>query len=136
MRGEIKELRKQLADIKEEEKAIARKARESAEREAVESLNLAPEWMKLLEVGMTAREITTLHELTKRPKLKTLGEILGVTPGRAAQIRNKSLRKLRHPKRIGLVDALGPVIYRGVYGEDPANGGAVATEGTQEGANL
>lgn len=121
LRAEIKTLREDLARMKREEEALRKRHAEESERANVEALGLGGEWLTLPETGITAREIIALQHVVTGSTLKKLGEQLGVTPGRAAQIRNKVLRKLRHPKRIGLVANFDRELYRAVYGEYPAN---------------
>lgn len=121
LRAEIKTLREDLSRIKAEEESLRKRHEEEAEREKVDALGLGGEWLLLPETGISAREIIALQHVVSGSTLKKLGEQMGVTPGRAAQIRNKALRKLRHPKRIGLVVNFDRELYRAVYGEYPAN---------------
>jgi uncharacterized small protein (DUF1192 family) len=121
LRAEIKTLRADLARIKSEEQALRKKHAEESELAKVDALGLGGEWLRLPETGISAREIIALQHVENGTMLKTLGEQLGVTSSRARQIRDKALRKLRHPKRIGMVDGFGRELYRAVYGEYPAN---------------
>jgi DNA-directed RNA polymerase sigma subunit (sigma70/sigma32) len=125
LRAEIKSLREDLARIKDEERALHKRAAEESERANVEALGLGGEWLLLPETGITAREIIALQHVVSGSPLRKLGEQMGVTPGRAREIREKALRKLRHPKRIGLVANFDRELYRAVYGEYPANARAM-----------
>ena len=121
LRAEIKDLREDVARMKSEEQALRKRHAEESERANVEALGLGDEWLLLSETGISAREIIALQHVVSGSTLKKLGEQMGVTPGRTAQIRNRALRKLRHPKRIGLVEKFDRELYRAVHGEYPAN---------------
>jgi len=69
--------------------------------------------------GLSAREqaVISLYfwdELT----LAQIGKAFGVTDGRASWIKQKALRKLRHPRNIALLDTVCLSIHRGFIARD------------------
>lgn len=100
LRDELRVLVTEAKRLKKEETA-AKNAAEIAET----SRNFTGLWSEAIASGMTAKEVVSLQHLDS--KLREVGEMLGVTAGRARQIRMKAERKMRHPKRHDLARKLG-----------------------------
>lgn len=79
-------------------------------------LKLGDEWKLIEESGFSTREIVALQHVVAGFTLRELAELIGVTADRVAKIRDKALRKLRHPKRTGLAAKFDPKLYRAVHG--------------------
>ncbi len=99
-RADLKSLVAEIKRVKQEE-SVAKKAVEMAEA----SRKFSGLWIEAIESGMTEREVISLQNLDT--KLRVVGEMFGVTAGRAREIRMKAERKMRHPKRHDLARKLG-----------------------------
>jgi hypothetical protein len=65
------------------------------------SIDLGGFWQKILESGIDHREIFMLQNMDI--KAAELGRLLGISTGRAYQIREHAIRKMRHPHRIEIM---------------------------------
>ncbi|MFA5937651.1 MAG: sigma factor-like helix-turn-helix DNA-binding protein [Candidatus Paceibacterota bacterium] len=92
-----------ILDMKEYIKELHRQKRLGIDSESKLALaNKYPYAAQIAISDITEREIIILKYISEGMKLKDIAQRLSVSSSRIAEIRNKTLRKLRHPSRRNL----------------------------------
>jgi len=116
LHAEIKSLRHDICRMDTKQAELRKNNEEQSKLGNLDILKLGDEWKLIEESGISIREIVALHHVVGGFTLRELAELIGVTADRVAKIRDKALRKLRHPKRTGLAAKFDPKLYRAVHG--------------------
>lgn len=116
LHAEIKSLRHDICRMDTKHAELRKNNEEQSKLGNLDILKLGDEWKLIEESGFSTREIVALQHVVGGFTLRELAELIGVTADRVAKIRDKALRKLRHPKRTGLAAKFNPKLYRAVHG--------------------
>ena len=116
LHAEIKSLRHDICRMDTKQAELRKNNEEETKLGNLDILKLGDEWKLIEESGFSTREIVALQHVMGGFTLRELAELIGVTADRVAKIRDRALRRLRHPTRIGLVVKIDRKLYRAVYG--------------------
>jgi len=114
LHAEIKSLRHDICRMDTKQAELRRNNKEEAKLGNLDILELCDKWKLIEESGISIREIVALQHVVGGFTLRELAELIGVTADRVAKIRDRALRRLRHPTRIGLAVKIDRKLYRAV----------------------